>query len=132
MQLPTSSPETVRFGAFEANLVVGELRKTLFSTDPIESAFSMLEEKCGRVKKWQGGDMKLRWVARGLLCVEGQFRKVKGYREIPQLVAASLSNLVRQARRCCGFWNPACKCLFPPRAARWFGDVLDTVRSTAS
>lgn len=65
-----------------------KLRKTLFSTNPIESAFSVVEEKCGRVKKWQGGDMKLRWVASGLLFVEEQFRKVKGYREIPQLVAA--------------------------------------------
>jgi putative transposase len=65
-----------------------KLRVTLFSTNPIESAFSVVEEKCGRVKKWQGGDMKLRWVASGLLFVEGQFRKVKGYRELPQLVAA--------------------------------------------
>ncbi len=64
------------------------LRKTLFSTNPIESAFSVVEEKCGRVKKWQGGDMKLRWVASGLLFVEEQFRKVKGYRDIPQLIAA--------------------------------------------
>jgi transposase-like protein len=65
-----------------------KLRKTLFSTNPIESAFSVVEEKCGRVKKWQGGDMKLRWVASGLLFAEAQFRKVKGYREIPQLIAA--------------------------------------------
>ena len=65
-----------------------KLRKTLFSTNPIESAFSVVEEKCGRVKKWQGGDMKLRWVASGLLFVEGQFRRVKGFREIPQLMAA--------------------------------------------
>lgn len=32
--------------------------------------------------------MKLRWVASGLLFAEGQFRKVKGFREIPQLMAA--------------------------------------------
>ncbi len=65
-----------------------KLRKTLFSTNPIESAFSVVEEKCGRVKKWHGGDMKLRWVASGLLFVEEQFRKVKGFREIPELIAA--------------------------------------------
>jgi len=65
-----------------------KLRKTLFSTNPIESAFSVVEEKCGRVKRWQGGDMKLRWVASGLLFAEEQFRRVKGYRDIPQLVAA--------------------------------------------
>jgi hypothetical protein len=32
--------------------------------------------------------MKLRWVASGLLFAEGQFRKVKGLREIPQLMSA--------------------------------------------
>ncbi len=73
------------------------LRKTLFSTNPIESAFSVVEEKCGRVKKWQGGDMKLRWVASGLLIAEEQFRRVKGYREIPQLVAV-MRALVRSKK----------------------------------
>ena len=34
------------------------------------------------------GDMKLRWVASGLLFVEGRFRRLKGYREMPQLMAA--------------------------------------------
>jgi hypothetical protein len=68
--------------------VAPQLRLTLFSTNPIESALSVVEEKCARVKKWQGGDMKLRWVASGLLFAERQFRRVKGYRELPQLVAA--------------------------------------------
>jgi transposase-like protein len=68
--------------------VPAQLRLKLFSANPIESALSVVEEKCGRVKKWQDGDMKLRWVASGLLFVEGRFRRVKGYREIPQLMAA--------------------------------------------
>ena len=67
--------------------VPAKLRLTLFSTNPIES-LSVVEDKCGRVKKWHGGDMRLRWVASGLLFVEGQFRRVKGFREIPQLMAA--------------------------------------------
>ena len=64
------------------------LRMTLFSTNPIESALSVVEDKCGRVKRWQAGDMKLRWVASGLLYAEAQFRKLKGYRDLPQLIAA--------------------------------------------
>ena len=32
--------------------VPAKLRLTLFSTNPIESALSVVEEKCGRVKKW--------------------------------------------------------------------------------
>ena len=47
-----------------------------------------MDDKCRRVKKWQGGDMKLRWVASGLLYAEAQFRRVKGFREIPKLIAA--------------------------------------------
>jgi cation transport regulator ChaB len=70
-----------------------KLRVSLFSTNPIESALSIVEEKCGRIKKWQGGDMKLRWVASGLLFAEGQFRRVRGFREIPQLLTA-LASLV--------------------------------------
>jgi putative transposase len=65
-----------------------KLRVTLFSTNPIESALSVVENQCGRVKRWQGGDMKLRWVASGLLFAEGQFRRVKGFREMPKLIAA--------------------------------------------
>lgn len=68
--------------------VSDKLRLTLFSTNPIESALSVVDDKCRRVKKWQGGDMKLRWVASGLLYAEAQFRRVKGFREIPKLIAA--------------------------------------------
>jgi hypothetical protein len=68
--------------------VPDKLRSTLFSTNPIESALSVVEENCGRVKKWQAGDMKLRWVASGLLFAEGQFRRVRGFRDLPQLISA--------------------------------------------
>ena len=32
--------------------------------------------------------MTLRWAAAGMLAAEGQFRRVKGYRELPQLARA--------------------------------------------
>jgi hypothetical protein len=32
--------------------------------------------------------MKLRWCAAGLLKVEQKFRRIKGYRDIPKLIAA--------------------------------------------
>ena len=66
-------------------------RVSLFSTPPIESALSIVEEKRGRIKKWQGGDRKLRWVASGLLFAEGQFRRVRGFREILPLLNALAS-----------------------------------------
>src|SRR5438874_6253344 len=38
-----------------------QLRKTLASTNVIESAFSIVEMVCRNVKRWQGGDQRERW-----------------------------------------------------------------------
>ncbi len=40
------------------------------------------------VKHWQGGDMRLRWAAGGMLSAEEQFRRIDGYRQLPQLAKA--------------------------------------------
>jgi putative transposase len=63
-----------------------QLRKTLASTNVIESAFSIVEQVCKNVKRWHGGDQRERWVGSGLLVAEKQFRRVTGYREIPALI----------------------------------------------
>jgi putative transposase len=39
-----------------------QLRKTLASTNVIESAFSIVEQVCKNVKRWHGGDQRERWV----------------------------------------------------------------------
>jgi hypothetical protein len=52
----------------------------------IESAFSVVETVCGNVKRWHGGDQRERWVGSGLLVAEKQFRRVKGYKQIPILL----------------------------------------------
>jgi len=44
-----------------------QLRKTLASTNVIESAFSIVEQVCKNVKRWHGGDQRERWVGSGLL-----------------------------------------------------------------
>jgi hypothetical protein len=44
-----------------------QLRKTLASTNVIESAFSIVETVCRNVKRWHGGDQRERWVGSGLL-----------------------------------------------------------------
>jgi transposase-like protein len=64
------------------------LRKSLSSTNIIESAFSGTRKLTSRVKCWRDGDMRLRWAATGLLKVEQSFRRVRGYREIPALLSA--------------------------------------------
>src|SRR5437660_6077493 len=70
-----------------------QLRRTLASTNVIESAFSIVETVCRNVKRWRAGDHIERWVGSGLLVAERQFRKVQGYREIPALLTA-LANAV--------------------------------------
>lgn len=68
--------------------IVGSLRKTLQTTNPIESAFEVVKHNARRVKRWNGPSMVLRWVGTGLLKAEEQFRRVKGYKSMPQLIAA--------------------------------------------
>ena len=63
-----------------------QLRKTLASTNVIESAFSVVERVCLNVKRWQGGDQRERWVGSGLFVAEKQFRRVTGYKQIPNLI----------------------------------------------
>jgi len=64
------------------------LRKSLASTNIIESAFSVAEDLCRRVKRWREGDHRERWAGSALLLAESKFRRLKGYREIPQLLTA--------------------------------------------
>ena len=40
------------------------------------------------VKRWQSGDMALRWTAAGMLEAEHQFRKIIGYRDLAKLAVA--------------------------------------------
>jgi transposase-like protein len=64
------------------------LRKSLASTNIIESAFSVAEDLCRRVKRWREGDHRERWAGSALLLAESKFRRLKGYREIPKLLTA--------------------------------------------
>ena len=61
------------------------LRRTLASTNPIESCLSTVERVARNVKRWRAGDHALRWTATGLLEAQRTFRKVKGYRELELL-----------------------------------------------
>jgi putative transposase len=81
-----------------------QLRKTLASTNVIESAFSIVEQVCKNVKRWHGGDQRERWVGSGLLVAQKQFRKVTGHRQIPALIrelealAPSKSEVVKRRK----------------------------------
>ena len=64
------------------------LRRTLSTTNPIESAISVARTVTGRVKRWRDGNMRKRWCAAGLLRAEQKFRRIKGHRHLPALAEA--------------------------------------------
>jgi putative transposase len=68
--------------------VSGRLARTLTNTNCIESMISVARTVMGNVKRWKDGPMKKRWVAAGMLEAERSFRRVKGCKEMPVLVAA--------------------------------------------
>jgi len=68
--------------------ITGLLRKTLCSTNPIESCFSVTRTVTGRVKRWRKGAMVQRWAVAALLRAEKKFRRIKGYKDIPKLTFA--------------------------------------------
>lgn len=64
------------------------LRQTLATTNPIESALSVTRTVTARVTRWRDGDMRHRWCTAGLLRAEQKFRRIKGFRHLPELARA--------------------------------------------
>jgi transposase-like protein len=64
------------------------LRRTLSTTNPVESALSVAAKVTARVKRWRDGNMRLRWCTAGLLRAEESFRRVKGHKQMHVLVQA--------------------------------------------
>ena len=70
-----------------------QLWKTLSSTNPIESMIGICRSTSRNVKRWQNGDMCLRWTAAGMLEAERQFRKIIGYQHLAGLAIAVEADL---------------------------------------
>ncbi len=66
----------------------GSLRRTLRSTNPIENLNGTLKRVARNVKRWRGGTMVLRWAGTGLIEAERKFRRIRGHRDLPSLLAA--------------------------------------------
>jgi putative transposase len=65
-----------------------KLLQTVESTNPVESMIEIIRDHAGRVKRWSSGEMAPRWAAAGMLAAQAQFRRVKGYQDLPALAAA--------------------------------------------
>lgn len=74
----------------------GALKDTLQSTNPCESMIACVRRTSRNVKRWQDGDMALRWTAAGMLEAEAQFRRIIGYRDLARLAVAIERDTTRQ------------------------------------
>ena len=88
-----SAAASVREGLDESLTVIGlglsaRLQRSLATTNAAESLLSRTRHVKRNVKRWRGGAMVLRWVAAGVLEATKGFRRVKGCKDMPQLVAA--------------------------------------------
>jgi putative transposase len=68
--------------------ITGRLATTLTTSNPIESMISLARTTNRNVTRWRDGQMVLRWTAAGMLNAQRSFRRVNGYKQMPQLVAA--------------------------------------------
>jgi hypothetical protein len=75
--------------------VTGSLRRTLASTNPCESMIECVRRTSRNVKRWQSGEMALRWTAAGMLEAERQFRRIIGSRDLAKLALAIERDLAR-------------------------------------
>src|SRR5258708_3108791 len=88
-----SAAESVREGLDETLTVLtlklsARLRRSLATTNAAESLLSRTRHVKRNVKRWRSGQMMLRWVAAGVLEAVKGFRRLKGYADMPMLVAA--------------------------------------------
>lgn len=88
-----SAAGSVREGLEETLTIIGlhlspALRRSLSTTNAAESLISRTRHVKRNVKRWRGGQMVLRWVAAGVLEAVKGFRRLKGHKEMPKLVAA--------------------------------------------
>ncbi len=67
--------------------IPGLLRKTLYSTNPIESMFSLVRDAEGNIKRYRRGGMTQRWLAAVLLYAEQRGRRIKGDASIPEVIS---------------------------------------------
>lgn len=88
-----SAAESVREGLDETLTVLtlhlsDRLRRSLTTTNAIESLMSRTRHIKHHVKRWRNGKMIVRWVAVSILEAVTGFRRLKGCADMPKLVTA--------------------------------------------
>ena len=79
--------------------IKGALKRTLQSTNPCESMIETVRRTSRNVKRWQSGEMCLRWTAAGMLEAERQFRRIIGHADLAKLASSVERDLRRHTAR---------------------------------
>jgi len=88
-----SAAASVREGLDETLTVLrvplsDRLRRSLATTNPIESLMSRARHVHRNVKRWRNGKMMIRWMTAAVFEAAKGFRRLKGCKDLPALVAA--------------------------------------------
>ncbi len=66
----------------------GRLAKTPTTANPIESMSSTARTTTRKVTRWRDRQMVLRWTAAGMLNAAGSFRRIKRYKQMPDMLGS--------------------------------------------
>lgn len=88
-----SAAESVREGLDETLTVLRlslseRLRRSLATTNPIESLMSRTRHVHRNVKRWRSGKMMIRWMTAAVFEAAKGFRRLKGCKDLPALITA--------------------------------------------
>ena len=73
------------------------LRSTFATTNCIENLNSQLGKYLGKVKRWRNSDQRERWVAVGLMEIEGKMRRISNYKRLSELQLILKNQLNKQS-----------------------------------
>lgn len=79
--------------------VTGVLRKSLYSTNPIESLIFGIRHRIARIKNWKTSKQKdqiQRWMASSLIESQKKMRRLRGHTQIEKLITTLNKNLEQQ------------------------------------
>jgi hypothetical protein len=105
------------------------LARILRSTNTIESMIEICRDHAANVKRWQDGQMVLRWVAAGMGEAAKQFRRVNGFLHLAALRAELERTVADRRHRCHNrrLQHPG-RCLINSRGSTELGTSSDVVR----
>jgi hypothetical protein len=82
-------------------LKLNEFSKSLSTTNCIESLNSQVGKFTRKVKRWQTGDQRLRWVVLGLLDSETRMKKVSNFENLQKMqkkITSEIENRINSSK----------------------------------